>query len=43
MKDAGKSKDELDKLRKLSTEIDNLESPYKAIVSVMVLREGWDV
>ena len=39
----GKSKDELDKLRTASRLIDSLESPYKAIISVMVLREGWDV
>ena len=39
----GKSKDELDKLRKLSREIDHADNPYKVIVSVMVLREGWDV
>jgi type III restriction enzyme len=39
----GKSKDDLDKLRKDSREIDDPTSPYKAIVSVMVLREGWDV
>jgi type III restriction enzyme len=39
----GKSKDEMDKLRTASRVIDSLESPYKAIVSVMVLREGWDV
>lgn len=39
----GKSKEELDKLRKASRLIDSVESPYKAIVSVMVLREGWDV
>ena len=39
----GKDKLELDRLRKQSREIDSLESPYKAIVSVMVLREGWDV
>lgn len=39
----GKSKEELDKLRKASRDIDSYESPYKAIVSVMVLREGWDV
>jgi len=41
--DSGKSKEELDKLRKASNEIDSLESPYKAIVSVLVLKEGWDV
>jgi type III restriction enzyme len=39
----GKSKEELDKLRTASRVIDSVESPYKAIVSVMVLREGWDV
>jgi len=39
----GKSKKELDDLRKLSREIDAWQNPYKAIVSVMVLREGWDV
>ena len=38
-----KSKKELEQLRKESREIDSNESPYKAIVSVMVLREGWDV
>ena len=40
---SGKSKDELDKLRKQSREIDDPSSPFKAVVSVMVLREGWDV
>lgn len=39
----GKSKEELDRLRKLSRTIDEPGNPYKAIVSVMVLREGWDV
>lgn len=39
----GRDKDELDKLRKQSREIDLPESPFKAIVSVMMLREGWDV
>jgi type III restriction enzyme len=39
----GKSKEELDKLREASKTIDDPASPYKAIVSVMVLREGWDV
>lgn len=37
------SKEELERLRKLSNEIDSWDSPYKAIVSVMMLREGWDV
>ena len=40
---SGKQKDELDKLRKQSNEIDSWESPYKVIVSVMMLKEGWDV
>ena len=39
----GKSKGELDKLREASKNVDDPASPYKAIVSVMVLREGWDV
>jgi type III restriction enzyme len=39
----GKSKDDLDRLRKLSREIDHADNPFKVIVSVMVLREGWDV
>ena len=39
----GKSKEELDRLREASRKIDDPASPYKAIVSVMVLREGWDV
>lgn len=40
---SSKSKEELELLRKQSKEIDSPDSPYKAIVSVMVLREGWDV
>lgn len=39
----GKSPKELDMLRECSRKIDKWKSPYKAIVSVMVLREGWDV
>jgi len=39
----GKAKDELEKLRKDANEIDSADSPYKAIVSVLVLKEGWDV
>ncbi|MDP2718420.1 MAG: DEAD/DEAH box helicase family protein [Dehalococcoidia bacterium] len=39
----GKNKEELDRLRKEANEIDGLDSPYKAIISVMVLKEGWDV
>jgi type III restriction enzyme len=40
---SGKSKDELELLRKQSNEIDSWKSPYKAIVSVLMLKEGWDV
>jgi len=40
---SGKSKIEMDILREQANSIDSLESPYKAIVSVMVLKEGWDV
>ncbi|CAN2039216.1 type III restriction enzyme [Candidatus Magnetomoraceae bacterium gMMP-15] len=39
----GKKKEELEKLRKQSNEIDSWDSPYKAIVSVLMLKEGWDV
>jgi type III restriction enzyme len=40
---SSKNKDELEVLRKQSNEIDTLKSPYKAIVSVLMLKEGWDV
>ncbi|AFM26122.1 DEAD/DEAH box helicase family protein [Desulfomonile tiedjei] len=40
---SGKSKEELDKLREQANTIDGFDSPYKAIISVMVLKEGWDV
>jgi type III restriction enzyme len=40
---SGKSKEELEALRKLANDIDGLDNPYKAIVSVLVLKEGWDV
>jgi type III restriction enzyme len=40
---SGKSKEELELLRKQSNEIDTWKSPYKAIVSVLMLKEGWDV
>jgi len=39
----GKAKEELDRLRKQANEIDRMESPYKVIVSVLMLKEGWDV
>ncbi|GAB4543570.1 MAG: DEAD/DEAH box helicase family protein [Anaerolineales bacterium] len=41
--DAKKSKEELELLRKQSNQIDTWDSPYKAIVSVLMLKEGWDV
>ncbi len=37
------SKKDLDKARKVAREVDDLESPINAIVSVLMLREGWDV
>lgn len=40
---SGKNKEDLDKLRKQSNEIDSWKSPFKAIVSVLMLKEGWDV
>ena len=39
---SSKNEEELKKLRKASNEIDNIESPYKAIISVLMLKEGWD-
>jgi len=38
-----KQEEELKELRKASNEIDNWESPHKVIVSVLMLKEGWDV
>ncbi|OGY30750.1 MAG: type III restriction endonuclease subunit R [Candidatus Andersenbacteria bacterium RIFCSPHIGHO2_01_FULL_46_36] len=40
---SGKNKEELELLRKLANNIDSWESPYKVIISVMMLKEGWDV
>lgn len=40
---SGKAKEELDLLRKQANKIDGWDSPYKAIVSVLMLKEGWDV
>lgn len=37
------SKNDLDKARKLAREVDEEKSPVNAIVSVLMLREGWDV
>ncbi len=41
--DSKKNKEELDLLRKQANEIDSWENPYVAVVSVMMLKEGWDV
>lgn len=38
-----KDKEELEKLRKAADDIDKDHSPFKAVVSVLMLREGWDV
>lgn len=40
---SGKNREELEILRKASNSIDSWASKYKAIVSVLVLKEGWDV
>jgi type III restriction enzyme len=37
------SDDDLKVLRDLSKQLDEPESPYRCIVSVLMLREGWDV
>jgi len=40
---SGKSKEDLDLLRAQADAIDGWDSRFKAVVSVMVLKEGWDV
>lgn len=40
---SGKSKEELTELREQANAIDDPDSPYRAIISVLVLKEGWDV
>lgn len=40
---SGKNKEELELLRQQANDIDDISSKYKAIISVMVLKEGWDV
>ncbi|MDP2141536.1 MAG: DEAD/DEAH box helicase family protein [Gammaproteobacteria bacterium] len=40
---SGKNKEELEILRKEANDIDTWKSPHKAIVSVLMLKEGWDV
>lgn len=39
----GKKEEELKLLRQAAHDIDMSDSPYKAIVSVLMLKEGWDV
>ncbi|MDQ1349936.1 MAG: type restriction enzyme [Acidobacteriota bacterium] len=38
-----RDKEELEQLRKAADDIDSDLSPYRAVVSVLMLREGWDV
>ena len=40
---SGKKEEELKGLRKAANEIDTWDSPHKVIVSVLMLKEGWDV
>ena len=40
---SGKAKEELELLRQQANEIDSPANPYKVIVSVLMLKEGWDV
>jgi type III restriction enzyme len=40
---SGKAKEELEALRREANHIDSWDSKYKAIVSVLMLKEGWDV
>ena len=41
--ESGKGAEELEFLRKQAREVDNLDNKYLAIVSVLMLKEGWDV
>lgn len=38
-----KNKEELDKLREQANDLDNPDNPYEVVVSVLVLKEGWDI
>ena len=38
-----KAIDALNQLRKAADDVDKEQSPYRAVVSVLMLREGWDV
>ena len=39
----GDSSKDLELLRKAANDLDSNDSPYKVVVSVLVLKEGWDV
>lgn len=39
----GKDEEELRKVREQANAIDNMDNPFKVIVSVLMLKEGWDV
>ena len=41
--DSSKNKEELKKLRHAANDIDSMANKYKAIISVLMLKEGWDV
>ena len=41
--EAASKQKELDRLREASRRVDEADNPYRAIVSVLMLREGWDV
>lgn len=41
--ETGKGAEELEFLRKQAREVDNLDNKYLVIVSVLMLKEGWDV
>ena len=38
-----KKKEELEELRKAANDLDNPSNKYKAVVSVLMLKEGWDI
>jgi type III restriction enzyme len=40
---SSKSQKDLQELRKLANQVDNVDNDIKAIVSVLMLKEGWDV
>lgn len=40
---SGKSKEELERLREAANTIDKFGGKYKVVVSVLMLKEGWDV